>query len=453
MCPRSMSRDLIAKLKNLKHSEVSPRPEWLEASRARLLSQTQNTMPAEKSNVFDNVWHGLSIFMPQKFVFNVVRPVAVLLIVAMVGTSGWIATVDAAYEALPGDLLYSAKRAVEKTQVTAASLVGAKNTETKLHAEFAKRRATEIKKVVKSNDPARQSMVPEVVDDLKTEMKTVSAQLEAMKTSNGEGTTQVAKDIQTNSEEIKIVLKEVKDDLSINTSTEGRVIVKEITEAKDMAKDASVKAVEVLVANHLTGGATAEDVKEAIGTTMQSVMSDMAETKQNVETMKNAVDAVTEVKNEVASSTPEAEAKLDNVSVKTAEAAVKTSEAVADLDKKLIETNSLIESGNLVDAVSKMKEASDATKEAEKIQDTAINTAQQILPTPVVTTVKELVNEAVQTVSSTEIKIIATTTVQSVEPGKLPVTVIVTTTAVTPATASATTVKATTAVSPGAVTR
>lgn len=432
-----MSRDLIQKLKNLKHSEVSPRPEWLSASRASLLSQIKNTIPAEKQNVLDSVWRGMAIFLPQKFVYNVVRPVAVLLIVAMVGTSGWIATVDASYEALPGDWLYPAKRAMEKTQITAASIMGAKNTETKLHAEFAKRRAAEIKKVVQSDDPEKQARVSETVGDLKMEMKSVDTKLEAMKMSNETGDTETAKEIQKNSEQIKTVLKEVKDDLSISTSTEEKAMAKEIGEAKDMAKDTSVKAVEVLVANHLSGGATtADEVKEAIGKTMQSVVNDMAETKQNVETMKNAVEAVTEVKNSVSSTTPEASAKIDNVAEKTAEAVVKTSEAVAEMDKKVSETNSLMESGNLSDAVSKMKEASETTKDAEKIQDTAIISAQSVLPTPVMTAVKEQAMEAAQSVSSTEIIIIATTTAGIVEPGKLPVTVIVTTTAAKPATTS-----------------
>ena len=425
-----MSRDLIAQLKNLKHSDVNPRPEWLKASRERLLSQTRNTVPTEKQNVLDNVWRGMAIFLPQKFVYNVVRPVAVLLIVAMVGTSGWIATVDASYEALPGDWLYPAKRAVERTQIAAASIVGANNAETKLHVEFAKRRATEIRKVVQNNDPDVQSKVTQVVGDLKQEIKTVSNQLEEMKTMGDDGNSQTAKDVQTNSEQIKTVLKEVKDDLSVSTSTGGKEIAKEVGEAKDMVKDTSVKAVEVLMADHLAGGATtADEVKEAINKTMQSVVSDMAETKQNVETMKNAVDAATVVAASITSSSPEAVAKMDNVAEKTAEAVVKTSEAVAEMDKKVSETNSFLESGNLSDAVNKMKEASDTTKAAEKIQDTAINTAQQVLPSPVISSVKDQMMEVAQSVSSTAIIIIATTSTEIVEPGKLPVTVIVTTTA------------------------
>ena len=47
-------------------------------------------------------------------VYNFVRPMATLLIIAMVATSGWIATVDASYNAIPGEWLYPAKRATEK---------------------------------------------------------------------------------------------------------------------------------------------------------------------------------------------------------------------------------------------------------------------------------------------------------------------------------------------------
>jgi len=51
-----------------------------------------------------------------------------MLILGM-GIGGWIATVAASSGSLPGEWLYPAKIATEKTQVVMANVVGDKNTE------------------------------------------------------------------------------------------------------------------------------------------------------------------------------------------------------------------------------------------------------------------------------------------------------------------------------------
>jgi hypothetical protein len=143
------------------------------------------------------------------------------------------------------------------------------------------------------------------------------------------------------------------------------------------------------------------------------------------------VTAANEISNAIGTTTPATE-KLDNVAVKTAEAAVKTLEAVATLDKQVTEVKNLMESGNMADAVNVLKAATETTKEMDKVQDTAITTAQTVLPSPVIVAAKDQIDEVIQSVStSTEVKVIVTTTTQVVEPGKLPVTVIVTTTPAT----------------------
>ncbi|MFA5127439.1 MAG: DUF5667 domain-containing protein [Patescibacteria group bacterium] len=424
-----MANKLIGQLKDLKRSDVSPRPEWLKSSRARLLSQIKNTVPTEELGVLDNLWFGLSILMPQKFVFNFVRPLAVLLIVALVGTSGWIATVDAAYEAVPGDWLYPAKRAVEKTQITTAVIMGAKNTETKLHSEFAKRRATEIKSVMKSDMTDKNEKVTTAVSDLKNEIKSVSDNLDELKSNGTQGTAETAKAVQSNAEQIKVVLTEIKDDLNTGTSTlETKVMAKEIGEAKDLTKDANIKVVEVLIAKHLDGDVTKEEVTAAIDKTMQSAVDEANVTQQNVQNMNTAVTAAGAVPGVTVSSSPSTET-IGSVASTTGAAAVKTHEAAAELGKQVTEIKSLVESGNLTDAVNIMKQANETSKEMDKLQDTTLVAAQTVLPTPVVNEVKNSTTEVAQTIgASTTIQVIVSSTTQATEPGKLPVTVIVTTT-------------------------
>lgn len=431
-----MSRELIKKLNHLKHAEVKPREEWLKSNRELLMSQIKNTVPAEETRSMDSLWLGMSIFMPQKFVFNVVRPMAVLLVVALVGTSGWIATVDASYEALPGDWLYPAKRAVERTQVTAASIFGAKSTETKLHSEFAKRRAAEIKKVVLSDDPEREVKVAATVVDLKTEIQKVDTKLEEIKTSQERGQADVAQEIQKNTDQIKNDLKAAKDDLSASTSTGSHDLTQNISEAKDLAKDVNVKAVEVMVTKHLEGDTsiTKEDVVKAIDDSIQSAVSDVAESRQNMENVQNLVSAVTtEVPVSAVTTTPDAD-KINAAVEQTKEATAKTQEAAVAIDLKATELKALVESGDLTKAVGVVKEVSETTKEVEKMQDSAISSVQQVVPAPVLAVVKEQASAAAVASSSIEaVKIIVTTTSASVEPGKLPVVVTVTTTVTAPA--------------------
>ena len=102
-----MNRDIIGQLKMLKHSEVRPSEEWLKNNRELLLSQIKNTVPVRRSRIsWEGIWQTMSVFLPGAFVYKVVRPVMVVLLVFCLGVSGWIATVDASSDALPGDWLF-----------------------------------------------------------------------------------------------------------------------------------------------------------------------------------------------------------------------------------------------------------------------------------------------------------------------------------------------------------
>ena len=127
-----MSRELISQLKNLKHQEVAPSDAWLKQNRAVLLSQIKNNTAQKENSPYENFWIAMSVFFGEGVMQSVVKPLSILLIVALVGTSGWIATVDAAYESLPGDILYGAKRVIEKTQLTTASVMREKKKKKKL---------------------------------------------------------------------------------------------------------------------------------------------------------------------------------------------------------------------------------------------------------------------------------------------------------------------------------
>lgn len=389
-----MSRELIEQLKRLKHDEVTPRQEWLQKNREILLSQIKNTV-AEKSGTpkLENIWNALSIFVPRQMVFNVVRPIAVLLVVALVASSGWVTTVDAAYNALPGDWLYPAKRVMEKGQLTMASVVGGRDAETKTRAEFVKRRAVEVKQILKNDVSDKVAKVTQVVNEMKQEMKTVNDSLDAMKTSPG--AVQVAIDVKKETEQIKDVMHDVKVDLlaSSNTST-----MKEVAEIKDLAKDTSMKAVEVMVVKHMEGdnSMSSEEVKKEIQSTLTVATEEAVTAKQTIDTAKTVVDTVKSEAKEAAksvdavvnTSTQAFKEKIADAAEAAKEAVTKTDKVQVTSDKTANTVQGLLDKGDLSSALSAVKVVTEATKEVEKISDQTLTQVQTVLP--IVGVVKEI---------------------------------------------------------------
>jgi hypothetical protein len=127
--------DLIKKLKSIKHRGVNPKKEWLEKNRKFLLSQISNTVTKESGNKFDlsaeKMWKFMSVFLPRTVVYSIVRPVAIVAMVLSLGTGGWIATVAASQDTVPGDALHSTKMLTEKVHIAVLSAIDAKDTETK----------------------------------------------------------------------------------------------------------------------------------------------------------------------------------------------------------------------------------------------------------------------------------------------------------------------------------
>lgn len=425
-----MSRELISQLKNLKHQEVAPSDAWLKQNRAVLLSQIKNNTAQKENSPYENFWIAMSVFFGEGVMQSVVKPLSILLIVALVGTSGWIATVDAAYESLPGDILYGAKRVIEKTQLTTASVMRDETAETKLRSEFAKRRANEIKKVSASQDPKKTEKVSDTVEDLKNEMDNLNNKLDSK--AQVEIAADTLKEVNKNTEVVKNVLNEVKEDLSIVASTsEDKEMVEKISQAKDLAKDVSVKTVEAVVAKHLDGDITLskEEVKKMLDEAVQNTISETLQKTENLIGVNNIVEAVkTEIKVldsatstafSVSSSVEIAE-KIENIASTTKQAAIQSEEVIKTADQKTAELKTMLESDDLTGALNTLKSVSEDNKTVEKIIDTAVQSVQLALP-PVVSVVKEKTEAGVSVTSTADVKVIVTSTPVST-------TIIVTTT-------------------------
>ncbi|MDO8499705.1 MAG: DUF5667 domain-containing protein [bacterium] len=398
-----MAREVTEQLKQLRHGAVAPRPEWLKNNRELLLAQIKNTIPADNQKVnqykvyFGNFWNALSVLFPRQFVFNVVRPLSVLLVILSVITSGWIGTVDAAYEAMPGDWLYPAKRAVEKTRVTVAAVTGDKNTETKLHSEFAKRRAQETKKIIAGADPAKNARAVQSVSDLKDEINAVNSSLDAIKNDSSVAlSADVVKNVNNNTEQVKIALQDVKDSLIANSasSTMDGLLTKDVAEAKDLTKDTAVKAVEVVVTKHLEGTSTLskDEVTQVVNNALETAATDIASSKQDAlgigkvittaQTEVKDLSQTASVKNNVAaaSSTKQFSDQIAAVATETKDSVNKTVAATVVADKKITEAANLLSTGDLSKVADKVKEVTEATKVIEKINDQTLQNVQAVLP-------------------------------------------------------------------------
>ena len=390
-----MSREVIEQLKSIRHEAVNPRPQWLAKNRALLLSQIKNTISSETRLTFtERAWAALSIFLPRTVVYNVVRPIAVVLVIIVAATSAYSGTVKASYETLPGDTLYPVKLLAEKIPVTVASLTGDNNTEVKLHIKIAKNRLEETKKILTGSDPRKKDQLGVTMTNLKNELKTVNDTLNDAKANPVDIRAESVKNVSQGTEQIKSELQDFKINLLASASQEDKALSKEISETKDLVNDVSVKAVEVMVNKHLEGdqSVSKEDLKEAINTTLQNNLSNVAESKQNVDGAKIIVNNInTGVKDlanvkksavsaEAASTTKAFAAKVSTVATETQAASVKTDAASLAADQKAKEVEVLLGQNDLLKAVDKVKEVAQVSKDAEKISDATLEKTQGVVP-------------------------------------------------------------------------
>lgn len=429
-----MYNDIKNNLKSLKHDLVSPDKKWVKNNRDLLLSQISNTVEKKEKFSTTNIWSGLSVFIPRSFVYGVVRPLAIFLLVFAITSSGWVVTVDASSNALPGDWLYPAKRVAEKTKITAATLTGSKKSETKYRVESAKKRAEEVSKIIKTEDPIKKSKVNETITDLKKEIDAVNKNLEEIKADSKQiNSAEVAKQIQKETEVIKIALKEAQTNLLSSENNEDKILSKELSNTKEIIQGIEEKAVEVVVDKHLSGDqtVTSQDVTDVITGALERAVSEIADSKRNVEeagrvieeakinkeTIINDADEIstTNATSSSSSSSSDSEVistssqvaissssnqntitlntqisdkqinqevlkKITEVKETTKQASEKTQSASSMIEEKINEAKSMLSSGNLEGVMDKIKEVNQSVKEVGDISTQAVASVKNVLP-------------------------------------------------------------------------
>ncbi|MBT4071539.1 MAG: hypothetical protein HOE80_02340 [Candidatus Magasanikbacteria bacterium] len=364
-----MSKNIQTIFTQIKDQEMmSPDRDWVSKNKAQMMSQIRNTVDETvERSMADALFGMVDIFVPARMFF-VARAMAVFaLIISMVG-SGWLASVSASSNSLPGDTLYGVKLATERTKVMVAHATGNNEAVTKYHMASAQKRSKELEQV--SEEPAR---VEVGIKELKKSVELTTESLEKTKQDDPEAAKALAKDITEQTKDISLSLKEV----SRETAEKDIDIAKEVLDTKKAVTDTGLDAVELLVEESVEGigeedaamkvlveekmeeillnaediKLVAEGVSDAVSTTMN-----MVEVEETTTTIDVVVEEEQLVEEEVI---PEDSMALLEEKVHQVDLSVKEADVVVE------ELRVLLDANDMVGAVEKAKELQDLSSQTE----------------------------------------------------------------------------------------
>lgn len=169
-------QELISQLNNLKNIKADKN--WKDSNRSVLINQIYGASAENKGNILFN-WREVIIReMPMQMLKSVSRPVATFIIVFVFMGSTVLAGSIASRNTKPGDSLYAAKIATEKTQF---ALTFNESAKAKLNLQFASNRAEEINRVLAESDGEnKEEKVENLVNNFKKEISAVRSRIDKM---------------------------------------------------------------------------------------------------------------------------------------------------------------------------------------------------------------------------------------------------------------------------------
>jgi len=217
-----MEKDLIKKIKRLK--KIQPSREWLDLTRHNLISQISF---GEENDRGLKTRIGLFNWL-RGFQF---QPVVLGLCLLLIFTAGPWLTLKASQASLPGEILYSIKRASEGIQTT----VAADDSKAQLQFEFASRRIEELTKITGDSFTSKEKTekVKEVVNNLKDNL--AEASVYAARASKEKAMVMAKK-----TKSIKEELDKTKEEVSLEVQNE-------LAEAKKAIEEINYQVLAVLV--------------------------------------------------------------------------------------------------------------------------------------------------------------------------------------------------------------
>lgn len=409
-----MSKKFIAQLKSIKNENgrLNPDRSWVLKNRVKLIEEIkssakiENAIAETKLNFVDKINDGLHIFVSNR-VLSFARSSLAILLVGTVAVSGWIASVSASVNSLPGDALYGVKLAAEKTELIVATVIGSGEDEVTTILKHASSRVDEYQRSESTEQAS------EAIKSLKKKIESTQESLDQLNSKSPVEAVAVAKVVEKKTEEILDSLAENKTNekpsQTVESTESNKVqLNKEVSEAEVLIQKAGIKAVEVLIEKVEsdqvgTDVLSKEDVKETINRKLDKVAEGVSKLDvQVVATSEKASSTIAYIAsgsatgtiNAVigtnASSTPAVVNQIGETEKKVIEVEQKMSEVNKKVEDTKVEVKNLIEQNNLTAALDKIVELNqvkvetkvevvETTKVVAEVQKVFDKEAQQIV--------------------------------------------------------------------------
>lgn len=268
--------DLIKNLKALRHDpELGSRTRaQTEARRQILLEQIGATdLSRPQYSLRDHVEYWTSSLSVM-----VLKPAMVVVGLFVLAVGGWMTSVSAAYDSVPGDVLYPIKIASEQAQLTLATSAQQR---AQLHMEFASRRLQEVNTITSSADNNKSGKINAAVAAFKTEVNQAKDDMQKLPAGDA---VQVASTLDAKADEYSAAIDQAV--TQINNSQPADV-GQAVAAVQDDVKQAADAAVGVLVS-------TAEQEPDSIVTASlkQSFQNSLSDIDTRVKLNLGRIDVI-----------------------------------------------------------------------------------------------------------------------------------------------------------------
>ncbi len=197
-----------------------------------------------------------------EFRHAVLRPLMVGIGILVLAAGGWMTSVNAAYESVPGDMLYPIKIATEQAQL---SITISDQKRAALHMEFASRRLAEASSISHSDSSDKTERMKSAVSAFKNEVAEAKTSLKSLQGS--EEAVAVASALDAKANEYAASIDQTA--LALDDASEV-----DVAGAKEDAEQAGDEAVEVLVTSAEASqqqGVVTEDLQKSFQQNLLSI--------------------------------------------------------------------------------------------------------------------------------------------------------------------------------------
>jgi len=217
------------------------------------------------------------------FSHAIARPALVGLGVLVLVAGGSLTSVSAAYDSVPGDVLYPIKIVSEQARLTIATS-DVKRAE--LHVQFASRRLDEMKTISNSTHEDKNERMKTVVEAFTNEVGEAKTAMQTI-ASNGTDASSVANAINAQAEEFETVIKSTASEVAESEDS----VVEQVVSAQQGVSEAENAAVEVLVnaVETTPESPVAEDLQKKFRKELQNLDERSKMTLGRIQVIKNVL--------------------------------------------------------------------------------------------------------------------------------------------------------------------